>query len=118
MAVEREIDSTKQVMYRQGDVLLRKVDSKPVSVKKVENDKGRVILAYGEVTGHAHAISPKEAELYVSEDQRRFLEVCFGMEAVLTHEEHDKVTLPVGTYEVIMPREFSVLSQMSRQVQD
>ena len=42
--------------YRQGDVLIRQVNEIP-SQAKVKKNVGRIVLAYGEVTGHAHAIS-------------------------------------------------------------
>lgn len=43
-------------MFRQGDVLIRPVTSIPDGLKRVPLDNGRMILAYGEVTGHAHAV--------------------------------------------------------------
>ena len=43
-------------MFRQGDVLVHPVDRIPEGLKKVPLDKGRVILAYGERTGHAHVV--------------------------------------------------------------
>ena len=45
-----------EVKFRQGDVGLIPVASLPDGAKKVPRDKGRIVLAYGEVTGHAHAI--------------------------------------------------------------
>lgn len=51
--------SKKEVPFsiRQGDVLLTKVASIPAGCTEVPYDKGRIVLAYGEVTGHAHAIA-------------------------------------------------------------
>ena len=113
--IKRTENKNKVAMYRQGDVMLRKVDSKPISAVVGEKDNGRIILAYGEVTGHAHAIKQNEAEIWVDAG-RRWLEVCH--QAELKHEEHATITLPPGIYEVIQQREFSVLEQMSRKVQD
>ena len=42
--------------YRQGDVLIVPVRSMPGGMARRERDGGRIVLAYGEVTGHAHAI--------------------------------------------------------------
>lgn len=42
---------------RQGDVLLTPVQSLPAGCVEVPNDRNRIVLAYGEVTGHAHAIA-------------------------------------------------------------
>ncbi len=41
---------------RQGDVLVLEIDDIPKDARRVPRDDGRVVLAYGEVTGHAHAI--------------------------------------------------------------
>lgn len=42
---------------RQGDVLLKPVAELPKDCTEVPLDRGRIVLAYGEVTGHAHAIA-------------------------------------------------------------
>lgn len=42
---------------RQGDVLLKQAAAVPPDAILVPDDRGRVVLAYGEVTGHAHAIA-------------------------------------------------------------
>jgi hypothetical protein len=46
--------------YRQGDVLLIKIDGIPKQAS-AEKNPDRIVLAYGEVTGHAHAISSRQA---------------------------------------------------------
>lgn len=115
--IKRKRDKSKRDQYRQGDVMLVKVDKRPASSVVGAKDNGRIILAYGEVTGHAHAIMQNEAEIYV-EGTRRFLEVCYGKPAHLKHEEHATIVIPPGTYEVFQQREHSVLTQMSRQVID
>ena len=53
--------------YRQGDVLLVPVE-KLEKKNKVESVNGRTILAYGEVTGHHHSFSDKNATLYSCKD--------------------------------------------------
>jgi len=89
--------------YRQGDVLLVQIDSLPNKLKPVPLDQARVILAYGEVTGHAHAIEALQAVLY-QKDDKRYLSVPIG--AVLRHEEHAELPIAAGTYEVIRQREY------------
>lgn len=44
-------------LIRQGDVLITPVSSLPAGSAEIPNDNGRIVLAYGEVTGHAHAIA-------------------------------------------------------------
>jgi hypothetical protein len=61
---------------------------------------GPIILAYGEVTGHAHRIDVPDTERskvrYWDAGAERFLQV---METVaLTHEEHGPITLEPGIY--------------------
>ena len=82
---------------RQGDVLLQPVKALPKGATEI---KGDVILAYGEVTGHAHAIKLPETERhkvrYWNAGAERFLQV---MEKVaLTHEEHGEIVLDKGIY--------------------
>lgn len=98
-------------MYRQGDVLLLKRDRRPpgrlADYDLVERDNGRIVLAYGEATGHAHAIADDSAKLIEAKrGARRFLSVP-GSETVLRHEEHDAIHLPPGIYEVVQQREYS-----------
>jgi hypothetical protein len=64
-------------MYRQGDIMVKPVNRIPQGLKAVPLDKGRVILAYGEVTGHAHAIVDRVELLAsdVAEIEQRFLRV-------------------------------------------
>lgn len=47
----------KQPTIRQGDVLLVPVAALPAGCTEVPQHGGRIVLAYGEVTGHAHAIA-------------------------------------------------------------
>ncbi len=88
--------------FRQGDVLLQRVTKLPEGARPVEWDK-RVVLAYGEVTGHAHAISTQYATMYMWKGDR-LLEVKSG--AKLVHEEHATIALPEGVYKVIQQREY------------
>lgn len=95
--------------YRQGDVMVRKVDSMPAEATEVKNES-RIVLAHGEVTGHAHAIGIEEAQEFTFADAagivRRFLKV-FDKGAKLKHEEHATIPLPPGMYEITQQREYS-----------
>lgn len=44
---------------RQGDVLLVYVDSIPTSAEDCDDANGLAVLAYGEVSGHAHLVERK-----------------------------------------------------------
>ncbi|MDQ3722996.1 MAG: hypothetical protein M3376_08005 [Actinomycetota bacterium] len=94
-------------MYRQGDVLIERVNTIPAGLLAVPKEDGRVILAHGEVTGHAHAVLGDVEFLAADlEDlEERFLRV--EREASVVHEEHDTVTLPPGDYRVKRQREYT-----------
>lgn len=86
------------IKYRHGDVILQLVD-------KIKGDKLKhLVLAEGEVTGHAHRITEGKAELYQHEGTL-FLRVM-SEKAALTHEEHHKIELPKGDYEIKIQREY------------
>lgn len=90
--------------YRQGDVLIVKVDSMPPDAVPVEPDGNRVVLAYGEVTGHAHALNAVTTKLF-EHAEGRFLVV--DKPSALTHEEHAPIDLVPGVYRIVRQREYS-----------
>ena len=96
-------------MYRQGDILIIPTDKIPTHLRKVARDsQHRVVLALGEVTGHAHAILDRAADLYEHQDlEDRFLQVLAEGGVDLVHEEHDTIHLPAGDYIVRRQREYS-----------
>jgi hypothetical protein len=100
---------TKNPFYRQGDVGITRVAALPANATPVENTS-RIVLAYGEVTGHAHALAPGEAREFTFAEAggivRRFLEV-FDLGATVLHEEHAPISLPPGFYEITQQREYT-----------
>lgn len=102
----------KPFMVRQGDVFIRKVADDVKVGEEIKRDKDRVILAYGEVTGHAHAITDKNAVLFQALDPKaielgtRFLKILDKV-ATLNHDEHGSINLPQGTYEVVTQVEYT-----------
>lgn len=110
-------------VYRHGDVLIRPVQEIPEEAQKVRRQKGRLILAEGEATGHAHAILDRDVDLYelvtpgdADEMRRRFLRVEAEAGASLVHEEHHTLTIPPGDYEIIGQVEFE--PERLRRVED
>lgn len=93
----------KRPQYRQGDVLLIPVDDVPAGSVEETTSDSRVVLAFGEVTGHAHAIDSLMAKTFQNGEQR-FLVVTDG--AVLRHEEHSPLFLKPGAYRVQLQREY------------
>ena len=89
------------MQIRQGDVFLELIDETPVGTE-IERDAGRIVLAYGEATGHAHAIESDAATLFQGltegEKEARFLRVFKPV--FLRHEEHARIELKPGLYRV------------------
>lgn len=108
-------------IIRQGDVLLTPVSALPADLKEVPMDRGRIVLAYGEVTGHAHAIADHvaqvatlsgadeiaqaaiarakaKARLWQAPTGERYLQVVEPV--TLTHEEHTAHVIAPGIYQV------------------
>lgn len=112
----------KPIMFRQGDILIMRVANNTETGAEVPRDKGRVVLAYGEVTGHAHAIAAPEATLFETKEQAdaalalgtRILKALGPV--TLSHEEHSEILIPQGTYKVIRQREYA--PEALRQVAD
>jgi hypothetical protein len=99
---------TKKLQFRQGDVGLSRITTLPANAQPVKNER-RIVLAYGEVTGHAHALAVDEAQEFTFADAggivRRFLKV-FDKGATVRHEEHAPIPLPPGLYEIVAQREY------------
>lgn len=112
---------------RQGDVILIPTKRQPSARARAVQDAGRTILAYGEMTGHAHevvtAAPPMLAqddetvpaqELFQEPDGSRLL-VC-RVPCELRHQEHGPIALTATTYEVRRQTEWSL--DQARQVAD
>lgn len=94
-------------MYRQGDVLIIPVKSIPKAVEAVEREQGRIVLAHGEVTGHAHAIKDKHAALFRDPKLAAIFMHVSGDEAVaLEHDEHSTIAIPPGNYQIVRQVEY------------
>lgn len=122
------------MILRQGDVLMVKVSDLPKEVTEAEPENNDIILAHGEVTGHAHRIKApiNKAKLWDA-GAERFLQVmegCFVTKDVvstivgengrpfvlgherlpgvaLQHEEHTAQVIPPGIYRVAIQTEYS-----------
>ena len=115
-------------LARQGDVLVRAVDAATNTklqeiweagrAKLIERDNGRVVLAYGEVTGHSHAFHSPKVAMFMADRGLvgRYLKVDEA--ADLVHEEHDTITVPPGIYEVVRQREYDESAEQYRYVAD
>lgn len=97
-------------MARQGDVLLLAVDAIPADALAHPRPavSGRVVLAYGEVTGHAHALDAAKVTAFGPSDDAFWLRVD-APGAAVTHEEHAPIVIPadVRAVRVLRQREYS-----------
>lgn len=104
----------KSVIYRQGDVLIQRINKIPSTARRV---KGRIILAYGEATGHHHSIAETDpADWWKQDDGSQYVHVKTSSPVIVTHQEHDPIVLPKGKYSVTIQREYS--PAQIRNVQD
>lgn len=98
-------------LYRQGDVLFKLISELPEGGR---TKRQNATVAYGEVTGHSHALAEEDREC------AEVLEIGDGLYvhvsasgvrieggATFVHEEHGPITLPPGDYEVVIQREYS-----------
>jgi|GEM_PF-291364 len=88
--------------FRQGDVLLVEVADIPEEAT-AESRSGRIVLAEGEATGHAHAIHERDARTFTYRGERFLLT---RSKAQLIHEEHGPIEVPEGAWRVIVQREY------------
>ena len=102
------------MIIQQGDILIEAAGV-PAGAKPVTRRDGRIILADGESTGHAHAVVADTAVAYEA-DGTLYLSVDADTDVV--HEEHGTVTLPPGEYRVRHVREFDHFAEEARDVQD
>lgn len=117
------------LQIRQGDVLLLQVVALPSQCTALSIEDGRLVLAFGEVTGHAHAIYDRcaddtdteeiasdlekkaiaraqaKARLWQSPNGDRYLEVTATV--TLQHEEHTQHQIPPGIYHLPRQMEYT-----------
>lgn len=95
--------------FRQGDVFIEQIEETGGSGEPIQPDSGRVVLEYGEVTGHAHAIyEPQHVQFYRPEPVKdRTVRHLRALQPVkLLHEEHAPIELPAGLYRITRQREY------------
>ncbi len=93
----------KPQIFRQGDVLIERIENIPSSAKK-QRRKGRIILAHGEATGHHHSVDFDSADWWKTESEQ-FVDVKKPTRVV--HQEHTAIDLTPGKYRVRRQREYS-----------
>ena len=87
---------------RHGDILIEQIERLPKTAKE---KKDNVILS----ASHDHVLEG-EAKIYETKN-KTYLKVMG--KANLNHEEHKKINLPVGVYQVIRQIEFNGYENMA-----
>lgn len=84
-------------------------DAAPATIRGLSpvprDPRGRLVLALGEVTGHAHAVVGP-GDLYRSTDPLAPACLHVPSGARVVHEEHGAISLPRGWYRVVRQREY------------
>ena len=101
---------------RQGDVLLVKVDKLPRDAQEKER-ANRIMLAYGEATGHSHVVQTREipAVTFLAPDGSVFLQL--SEPGTLVHEDHvPEIAVDPGIW--IVPQQVEYTPAEVRRVYD
>lgn len=89
-------------LYRHGDLLVADVPAIPEDARPLAH----LVLATGELTGHAHRIVERDAAQLFRAREELYLRVT-GERATLVHQEHGPIVLGPGTYRVWRQREYT-----------
>lgn len=117
------------MLYQQGDVLFRKVDSLPEKVEKAELARRgkKIILVEGEATGHAHVATTiyEDVDFVRDEEGNLFMKVPPGRTVTIRHDkpdgkkaEHNTLILEEGIYQVDQVQERDHWAENNRRVFD
>ena len=102
---------------QQGDVIIEKCQEIPKEAKAVKPRKHKgYVLADGETTGHCHAISETKYTSLFLVGSTMYLKVEHQVE--IKHEEHKKLSIPIGIYTVRQVREYDHFLEEARAVRD
>lgn len=100
--------------YQQGDVIVERIASVPAG-EAVPPEKGKLILAKGELTGHTHAIEDIAGVAFVKGTDGNFY-LSLPAERTLVHQEHRPIVIPAGLYRVRQVREYDHFTEEARRV--
>lgn len=98
----QNFEGTHMKQFRHGDVIIQQVQHLPEDPQPLPH----LILAHGELTGHAHRVTPAAGSRLFRTGQGMFLEIKAEGSKVV-HEEHASILLPPGVYRVWRQREYS-----------
>lgn len=104
-------------MIRQGDVLVVPCKEIPASAVAVAPTNDRLIVAFGEATGHHHSFPHRRGAVLFRDDAAGGTLYMTAAEPVaLEHQEHSALTIAPGTYRVAIQR--TMTAGVARRVED
>lgn len=74
------------------------------------------VLAEGEVTGHTHTLLDNNVDVY--EHNNGLREFTLEQDTILTHEEHNKISIPKGNWISGIVQEYDHFAEEARNVAD
>lgn len=99
---------------RQGDIFFQKSGSLPSTAKK-RNERGEIVLAYGEVTGHSHRVSNwKNCDMATDTNGDIYVRSKTNEPINIVHDEHGEITLDGSNGEwfcISRQREYDVFAE-------
>jgi len=91
---------SKKTLYRQGDILFKKINHIPSETINRDNK----VIAEGEATGHAHVLVNGAVFELLNSDSKLYIKSVENTKII--HDEHLPIKLEPGEYEVIRQREY------------
>ena len=101
---------------RHGDLILNKVEVDISTMKKIASKQ--FVLAEGETTGHKHVVTADVGTVDIYKNTAGEIFLVIDGKAVVTHEEHNKIELPSGTYKLGHQQEYDYFALSTIKVQD
>lgn len=103
-------------IFRHGDVILFKL-AEPKALEAPEKPVKQIVLAWGEVTGHAHRLV---GDLILLDQPLADEEILFKVikKSKLSHEEHDTIFLEPGLYLKVNQVEYDPFQDLIVKIRD
>ncbi len=99
----------------QGEAYIRRIDSLPEGVEKVETQGAHHVIAHSE-TGHHHVMDRNKVEVYrpTTKDTSKATEILYllvkeptSLDHLRPHDTHESLLFTEGTYKVTLQQEYT-----------
>ena len=107
----KKIFGIKPKLFRQGDVLIRKVPSIPKTAIPISSS----VIAEGEKPGHNHKLKGSQQVFETHEKQLYFKA---KQTVILQHPEHNTLEIPAGCYIIQQQRRYNPFEDVEEEVVD